>query len=694
VRWPDAVPNLLIGLREGLEAGLIVAILLAALRKSGADGKRVSSAGIWLGVLGAVMVAGSFAAVVTFSTGVLSSRWQEAVGGALSVLAVGLVTVMIFWMRRTAASLSRELRGKVDTAVSVGMGALALTAFLAVGREGLETTLFLWTAARAAGDTLAPLAGAAIGVGTAVVLCWLLFRRAIRLNLGAFFARTAIALMVIAAGVLSYGLGELQDARLLSGRDWVAFDLGTRVDANSWWASILTGVTDLSARMTVLQAVAWIVYLAVVIPAFVRAGRPAAAKPAAAAPMPVKAPGRSGGGSWDRRTGRLLTRRPWVAAAVLVIVPAVIAAAVIVALPTAGQAGATFVTVTDSRCAPEWSSARTGSQAFQVENKSAKAGEINLVNASGAVAAEVETIGPATTAPMSATLTAGSYTFRCYLAGRAATSSATVQATGRPGSPAPAPVKPVTLAEVTPAAAAYRAYVARQLAMLTAEVTGLRADLRRGNLPAARRDWLPAQLTWERIGAAYDSFGDLGGAIDGLPQGLPGGASDKSFTGLHRLEYGLWHRQTAAELVPIATRLAGDVARLRGKLTQLTIDPTGLPLRAHEILEDALRDHLSGMTDEGAGAAFAETYADLQGTRVVLAELTPLIRAQSPLLLPAAGAQMAALQTALLATRAGGDWRSLAGTPLAARQRADAAIGAVLETLSAVPDLLEVPPPR
>ncbi len=175
----------------------------------------------------------------------------------VSARAVGLVTVMIFWMRRTAAALSGELRGKVDAAVSVGTGALALTAFLAVGREGVETTPFLWTAARAAGDTAAPLAGAAIGVGAAVVLCWLLFRRAIRLNLGAFFARTAIALMVIAAGVLAYGLGELQDAGLLSGRDWVAFDLGTRVDANSWWASILTGVTDLSARMTMLQAVAW-----------------------------------------------------------------------------------------------------------------------------------------------------------------------------------------------------------------------------------------------------------------------------------------------------------------------------------------------------------------------------------------------------------------------------------------------------
>jgi high-affinity iron transporter len=149
--WADSVPNLLIGLREGLEAGLVVSILLAAVRKGVPEGGRASTAPIWLGVLGAVMLAGSFAAVLTFSVADLSSRAQEAVAGLLSVFAVGLVTWMIFWMRRTAAGLATHLRGEVRRAALVGAGALTLTAFLAVGREGLETTLFLWTAARASG---------------------------------------------------------------------------------------------------------------------------------------------------------------------------------------------------------------------------------------------------------------------------------------------------------------------------------------------------------------------------------------------------------------------------------------------------------------------------------------------------------------------------------------------------------------
>ena len=121
-------------------------------------------------------------------------------------------------------------------------------------------------------------------------------------------------------------------------------------------------------------------------------------------------------------------------------------------------------------------------------------------------------------------------------------------------------------------------------------------------------------------------------------------------------------------------------------------DPTNLPIRAHEILQDALRDHLSGLDDEGSGAAYPETYADLQVTRVVLSELTPLINARAPKLLVTAQAQMNTLQQALLATREHGRWTSLGVASLSARQHVDGAIGALLETLSSVPDLLEVPP--
>ena len=271
----------------------------------------------------------------------LSSRAQQAVGGLLSVLAVGLVTAMIFWMRRTAAGLTAQLRGEVARAAAIGAGALTLTAFLAVGREGLETTLFLWTAARASGQTAGPLAGAAAGLAAAVVLCWLLYRRAVRLNVGAFFSRTALALIVIAAGVLAYGLGDLQDAGLLPGQRWIAFDLTAHAHPGSWWVSLITGVTDLSPKMTVLQVVAWIAYLAVVIPAFVKAGRPAARGTGALAPRTL--------GTQRSRWERLAGRRPWAVAAVLVVIPALAAGTTIAALPAASSASTTVVTVDPHR---------------------------------------------------------------------------------------------------------------------------------------------------------------------------------------------------------------------------------------------------------------------------------------------------------------------------------------------------------
>jgi high-affinity iron transporter len=789
VTWADSVPNLLIGLREGLEAGLVVTILLAAVRKtaaarasaSGTSAPAVSTAPIWLGVLGAVTLSGAFAAILTFSVSVLTSAGQEAVGGLLSVLAVCLVTAMIFWMRRTAATLSAHLRGEVARAAAVGTGALTLTAFLAVGREGLETTLFLWTAAKASGQTAGPLVGAAIGIAAAVILCWLLYRRAIHLNVGVFFNRTAIALIVIAAGVFAYGLGDLQDANWLPGHSWIAFDLTAHIDPSSWWASIITGITELSPKMTVLQVTAWLAYLVVVIPAFVTAGRsavrppataastaaastaaasvpaastaaastdvastatPAVAEPVAAmasapaattarastagAPSAASAAGTSaaapaaangagagagpGAGTpapasagsepgaprqlprWERVAGN----RPWLVAGVLVAVPALAAGVTIAAVPAAKTSAADVVTVSRTDCAPEWSSAQPGTQTISVTNNSGLAGEINLDNASGAVVGEIETIGPGTSAPLTATLGSGTYTFRCLMGSKPVTASQPVTVSANTGTTvaAPAAIKPVTLGDITPPNKLYQVYAAAQLTDLAKAVTVIENDLRHNNIPQAKKDWLTAQLDWERVGASYDSFGDLGLAVDGTPDGLPDGVNDTGFTGLHRLEYGLYNGQSAKELLPVTQTLAKNVATVQKNLTtdDEAGDPTQLPLRVHEIIEDALRDHLSGIDNQGAGEAYAMTYADTQVDKVVLGDEANLINERQPGLVATANSQLAALDRALLATQVNGQWQSLTAVGIDQRSDVDAAIGALLETLAEVPNLLEVPP--
>jgi high-affinity iron transporter len=677
------VPNLLIGLREGLEAGLVVSILLAALYKSPlADGARRPAAPIWLGLLGALTVSASFAAVLSATTSALGGIGQDIVGGLLSILAVVLVTAMIFWMSRTAANLSGELSGKVQDALMLGSGALALTAFLAVAREGLETTLFFWTAAKAAGESVGPIIGGAIGLTIAVVLCWLLYRRSVRMNLKTFFTRTAVVLIVIAAGILSYGIGDLQTAGWLPGRSWYAFDLSGHVSADSWWVTIITGITQLTPRMTLLQVLAWAGYLVVVIPAFLRSSRQA---PAPAQPAESSAP--SG-------VSRLIAHRPLAVAVAVVVVPAVLAAAVIALLPGADDADATRVTVTATTCAADWSTVRPGTQTFTVVNKSGKTGEINLVDADNGVVAEIETLGPATSAPISATLGSGSYQFTCLLAGQAAVVSQAKQVSGQDVPGAPVPIVRVTEDDLKPAMAAYQSYVDGLLATLSDQVHRIRADLVSGNTDAAKADWTAAVLTWNRVGAAYGSFGDYGDAIAGLPHGLPGGVTDPDFAGLRRLEFGLWHGQSPAQLIPVTDALAAEVAKLRVNLGDAMPEPADQTKRPHEILEDMLRFQLAGYTNQGAGTEYAETAASVEATRAVLGQFAPLITPRAPKLLEQADSDLDTLDAALRATQSGGRWVPLAQVPAAQRNAVSAALGQALETLASVPLVIELPVSR
>jgi high-affinity iron transporter len=667
--WADAVPNLLIGLREGLEGGLVVSILLAALKRTRPEGAKAGSAPVWLGVLAAVLLAISFGAVLTFSRSALSNTAQEAFGGTLSLIAVCLVTAMVFWMRRTARGLSRELSAKVGDAIRIGAGALALTAFLAVGREGLETALFLWTTVQAAGESTIPLIGAAAGIGIAALLCWLLYRSAIRINLGVFFSRTAVLLVIIAAGVLAYGLGELQDAGILPGRTWLAFDLTETISPDAWWVTLVRGVTNLTPSMTWLQVTAYVVFVTVVLIAFFR--KPTVAReetPAVARSTP-------------QRIARLPKR--WAVAAA-VVVPLAGAGVFAMVAPSAG-ADAQQVTITASACAPDVGSLTAGAHEFTVANKSGRSGEIYLIRQSdGGVIGEVEGIGPGTRRTMPVNLAAGEYAWRCVMSGAPEQRSAAVVATGA-GGVAPPAVVPISEYDLEAPLKQYQDYVAPQLSTLATQAETLRVTLSRGDLDGAKAAWLQAQLTWERVGAAYGSFGDLAEAIGRSPNGLPDGTMDKDFTGLRRIEYGLFHGQSAADLVPVSDRLAGDIVTLREKLPTITADPGDLPLRAHEILEDSLRDKLSGASDQGANTGYQETLANIEGTRVVLDELTPLLAPRRPDLVPTAKRQLDTLEQVLKATTSGP-----ATAPLAQRQRVNAATGQVLETLAVIPDLLEI----
>lgn len=250
--------NYLIGLREGLEATLVVSILVAYLVKTG---HRDRLGSIWAGVGTAVALSIGFGALLTFTSGNLSFEAQERFGGLMSIVAVGFVTWMIFWMRRTARFLKSELQGKLDTALLMGTLALAVTAFIAVAREGLETSLFLWAAAQSTGTGPAPIVGASLGILTAVVLGYLLYRRAVSINLARFFTWTGAGLIIVAGGVLAYGVHDLQEAGILPGVNNLAFDISRQIPPTSWLGTILKGTLNFSPATTWLQAVVWFAYV-------------------------------------------------------------------------------------------------------------------------------------------------------------------------------------------------------------------------------------------------------------------------------------------------------------------------------------------------------------------------------------------------------------------------------------------------
>ena len=276
--------NYLIGLREGLEATLVVSILVAYLVKTG---HRDRLRPIWTGVLVAVGSSLAFGALLTFTSSSLSFQAQEGFGGSLSILAVAFVTWMIFWMRRTARSMRTDLQGRLDTALTMGTAALATTAFIAVGREGLETALFLWTAVQATGQTATPLVGAALGLASAVVLGYLLYRRAVTINLSRFFTWTGAALVFVAAGVLSYGVHDLQEAGALPGLHALAFDVSSVIAPDSWYGTLLKGTLNFSPASTWLEVAVWTCYLVPVLVLFFRPAKARERRTSAAARQPV-----------------------------------------------------------------------------------------------------------------------------------------------------------------------------------------------------------------------------------------------------------------------------------------------------------------------------------------------------------------------------------------------------------------------
>lgn len=262
--------NFLIGLREGLEAGLVVGILVAYLNKLG---RRDILPRLWLGIGIAIGISLAVGAILTWGPYGLSFQAQEILGGGLSILAVGLVTWMIFWMARHSRALKGELQSKLDAALAgTGMG-IVVVGFVSVGREGVETALFIWASVSSTGNAVLGTIGAVLGIVLSVVIAYLIYRGLVRINLSRFFLWTGLFLIVVAAGVLSYGIGDLQEAGIIPGNGQAAYSLAAVIPPSSWYGIVLAGLFNYTAEPTWARLIGWALYLVVVTPLFLRAVR-------------------------------------------------------------------------------------------------------------------------------------------------------------------------------------------------------------------------------------------------------------------------------------------------------------------------------------------------------------------------------------------------------------------------------------
>jgi high-affinity iron transporter len=278
--------GLLTGLREGVEAALIVAIVLAYLVKTG-NGRYAGR--VWLGA-GAAMAVSLIVGIVLFQTvGGLQEPYEQIFEGLTMLVAAGVVTWMLFWMRRQAASVKGQLQHAVDRALTAGgIWGLVVLAFTAVIREGIETSLFLVGQVNSADDAASSvLVGALVGLAIAVAIGFVFYQGTRRINLGSFFRWTGVGLIFIAAGLLSHAIHEFIEVGVITVGTQTAFDISSILSHEDGVGQFLRALFGYTSTPEVITLVVWATYIVVVLALFLRPVRrpPAPIKTATSQPV-------------------------------------------------------------------------------------------------------------------------------------------------------------------------------------------------------------------------------------------------------------------------------------------------------------------------------------------------------------------------------------------------------------------------
>lgn len=277
------LPTFVIGLREGVEASLIVGIIGAFLRQ---QGNRAALRAMWVGVSAAIVLCVALAVGLQVLDQSLPQRQQEQLETVVALVAVGMVTFMIVWMRRHAATLASDLRASAADAAASGAWALVAMAFFAVVREGVETAVFMLAAFQASGDALSAGLGALLGIVCAIGIGIGIYYGGVHLNLSRFFRLTAAVLVLVAAGLVSSAIHTAHEAAWLNSFQTQAVNLEWLVRPGSILSSLATGVLGIQPEPTVGEVLGWLLYA---IPMLIYVLRPRRPKVRVPSTQPARA---------------------------------------------------------------------------------------------------------------------------------------------------------------------------------------------------------------------------------------------------------------------------------------------------------------------------------------------------------------------------------------------------------------------
>jgi FTR1 family protein len=613
------LPSFVIGLREGVEAALIVGIVASFLRQ---EGRRDALRPMWYGVAAAIAICVAVGLLLELLDEELPQRRQEGLETIVGVAAIAIVTFMVVWMRRHARGLSGQLRDSARAALASGSTtALVAMAFFAVIREGLETVVFLLAVFQNADDPATAGLGALLGLACAVAIGVLIYNGGVRLNLARFFRITGFVLVLVAAGLVASALHTAHEAGWLNVGQGQALDLTWLVVPGSWTSALLTGMLGWQPQPTYAELIGYLVYL---IPAAIYVLWPAGVKLRARAPM---------------------TSGTAVVVLLLVLVLAGCGGAKDPG-SSAGGGRTVELKLTDAGCSPSQLKLDAGRTTFKVTNAgTGRVSELEVLQGSR-ILGEKENLVAGLSGSFTLTLQPGVYTLSCPGGTTAATGVVSVG-----GQAVAASTDPQLQAAVT----GYKQYVHAQAVTLVAQVRSFVAAVKAGDVEKAKSEFAAARVPYETIEPVAESFGTLDPDIDARVNDVEKG---QPWTGFHRIEQALWEKHTTKGMGPIADKLLADVQTLEAKTRTLAYQPDELANGANGLLDEVASSKITGEEDRYSHTDLSDFRANVTGSQTTFGLLAPALKAKDPELEADIAARFDAVQKELDTLGPGGKFPS------------------------------------